>query len=274
MKNKVPQEMYDGYSMNGKVEIYEQYVMSGSDRRLYHYSEELVNRFVDMGNKREVSHYPETDRWFYDALDKHNIEQKQYLIIGSEEPYYEGIAISNHATVTMVEYQRVTSSHPFLTTMTVEEFEKENYQYDGAISISSVEHSGLGRYGDSLDPDGDLKSMNFFLHVTNTQTLVRSRTNMVQLSRWTDWITETRQVLENRRKPKDTGKKLKICSITINGEMPWRKRSGMSVALPTMFLVTGRNTTTQFVKCCVTQRSVYVTRTVGYDCAKGNAKNG
>jgi hypothetical protein len=161
MENKVPQEMYDGYSMNGKVEIYEQYVMSGSDRRLYHYSEELVNRFVDMGNKREVSHYPETDRWFYDALDKHNIEQKQYLIIGSEEPYYEGIAISNHATVTMVEYQRVTSSHPFLTTMTVEEFEKENYQYDGAISISSVEHSGLGRYGDSLDPDGDLKSMKF-----------------------------------------------------------------------------------------------------------------
>jgi hypothetical protein len=45
--------------------------------------------------------------------------------------------------------------------MTVEEFEKENYQYDGAISISSVEHSGLGRYGDPLDPDGDLKSMKF-----------------------------------------------------------------------------------------------------------------
>jgi hypothetical protein len=61
----------------------------------------------------------------------------------------------------MVEYQRVTSSHPLLTTMTVEEFEKEDYQYDGAISISSVEHSGLGRYGDPLDPDGDLKSMKF-----------------------------------------------------------------------------------------------------------------
>jgi hypothetical protein len=161
MESKVPQEMYDGYSMNGKVEIHEQYVTSGSDRKLYHYSEELVNRFVDMGNKKEVSHYPETDRWFYDALDNHNIEQKQYLIMGSEEPYYEGIAISRRATVTMVEYQRVTSSHPFLKTMTVEEFEKEDYQYDGAISISSVEHSGLGRYGDPLDPDGDLKSMKF-----------------------------------------------------------------------------------------------------------------
>ena len=38
------------------------------------------------------------------------------------------IAISNHATVTMVEYQRVTSSHPFLTTMTVEEFENKSQE--------------------------------------------------------------------------------------------------------------------------------------------------
>jgi Caenorhabditis protein of unknown function, DUF268 len=161
MITEIPKEMYDGYSMNGKVEIHENYVMSGSNRRFYHYSEDLVNQCVAMGNNRQGYHYPETDKWFYEALDKHNIEQKQFLIIGSEDPYYEGIAISRRATVTMVEYQRVTSSHPFLTTMTVEEFEKEDYQYDGAISISSVEHSGLGRYGDPLDPDGDLKSMKF-----------------------------------------------------------------------------------------------------------------
>lgn len=161
MENKVPLEMYKEYSMNGKVEIYENYVMSGSDRRYYHYSEDLVNRCVDMGKNRQGYHYPETDKWFYEALDKYNLEQKQYLIIGSEDPYYEGIAISRGATVTMVEYQRVTSGHPFLNTMTVEEFEKEDYEYDGAISISSVEHSGLGRYGDPLDPDGDLKSMEF-----------------------------------------------------------------------------------------------------------------
>lgn len=59
----------------------------------------------------------------------------------------------------MAEYQQVTSGHPRLKTITVDKFEKDRRLFDGAISISSVEHSGLGRYGDSLDPDGDLKAM-------------------------------------------------------------------------------------------------------------------
>ena len=32
-------------------------------------------------------------------------------------------------------------------------------KYDICFSISSFEHDGLGRYGDPLDPDGDLKAM-------------------------------------------------------------------------------------------------------------------
>ena len=32
-------------------------------------------------------------------------------------------------------------------------------KYDAICSFSSIEHSGLGRYGDLLDPDGDLKTM-------------------------------------------------------------------------------------------------------------------
>ena len=32
-------------------------------------------------------------------------------------------------------------------------------KYDVSFSISSFEHDGLGRYGDPLDPEGDLKVM-------------------------------------------------------------------------------------------------------------------
>ena len=32
MITEIPKELYEGYSMNGKVEIHENYVMSGSDR--------------------------------------------------------------------------------------------------------------------------------------------------------------------------------------------------------------------------------------------------
>ena len=32
--------------------------------------------------------------------------------------------------------------------------------YDAVISYSSIEHSGLGRYGEPLDPTGDIDTMN------------------------------------------------------------------------------------------------------------------
>ena len=38
-------------------------------------------------------------------------------------------------------------------------FEKNTDTFDSVVSFSSIEHSGLGRYGDPLDPDGDLKTM-------------------------------------------------------------------------------------------------------------------
>ena len=31
--------------------------------------------------------------------------------------------------------------------------------FDCVVTYSSIEHSGLGRYGDPLDPDGDIKTM-------------------------------------------------------------------------------------------------------------------
>ncbi|MFC1669666.1 DUF268 domain-containing protein [Spirochaetota bacterium] len=43
--------------------------------------------------------------------------------------------------------------------MTVNEYKKKPVIFDAAFSISSFEHDGLGRYGDPVDPDGDLKAM-------------------------------------------------------------------------------------------------------------------
>ena len=35
--------------------------------------------------------------------------------------------------------------------------EMKDYKFDACVSISSYEHDGLGRYGDPLNPDGDLE---------------------------------------------------------------------------------------------------------------------
>ena len=43
--------------------------------------------------------------------------------------------------------------------MTVDEYKENPIKFDMGISFSSFEHDGLGRYGDPIDPDADLKTM-------------------------------------------------------------------------------------------------------------------
>lgn len=161
-KNRmIPKELLEEYTLGGKIDVKDFYFAGGSNRTYFNYSNELVESFILKAANKSVMHYPETDAWLYEAIEKYPIKDKDILIIGSEEPCYEGVAIHYGAMATMVEYQKVTSEHEKLKTMTVEEFEPLTTLYDAAISISSVEHSGLGRYGDALDPIGDIKSMRF-----------------------------------------------------------------------------------------------------------------
>lgn len=41
----------------------------------------------------------------------------------------------------------------------MDEFEVNPRLFDAVVSISSYEHDGLGRYGDPINPDGDLIAM-------------------------------------------------------------------------------------------------------------------
>ena len=79
------------------------------------------------------------------------VKDKEILIIGSWRPWLEIIALVNGAKeVTSTDYQKIYCDRPNLRLMTTYEF-NEKYlngelpQYDIVISISSVEHSGLGR---------------------------------------------------------------------------------------------------------------------------------
>ena len=63
------------------------------------------------------------------------------------------------ANVTTVEYNDPQFAHEKIETLPYTEFEKIRGRFDAIITYSSIEHSGLGRYGDPLDPDGDKRSM-------------------------------------------------------------------------------------------------------------------
>ena len=92
---------------------------------------------------------------------KSHIINKDVAVIGSLLPWLEAIIINMGAkSVTTIEYNKPTSTD-LIKTVTYDEFTKSNDKYDSIFSYSSIEHSGLGRYGDPLNPNGDIETMSF-----------------------------------------------------------------------------------------------------------------
>ena len=87
------------------------------------------------------------------------------LVVGSENPWVEACALHAGARlVTTPEYGEITSLHPSVKTMKPSEargaFASGTMpMFDAVVTFSSMEHSGLGRYGDGLNPWGDLQGI-------------------------------------------------------------------------------------------------------------------
>jgi hypothetical protein len=110
--------------------------------------------------------YEALDRWAVTA-----VKGKRGLVIGTESPWLEAMLLEYGAShVTTLEFGAIKTSHPQLSTYVPQEFtvdflEGKIPQYDFAFSYSSLEHDGLGRYGDVLNPRGDLHSMARLLNI-------------------------------------------------------------------------------------------------------------
>ena len=82
------------------------------------------------------------------------IRNGSVMVIGSLLPWIEACLLAVGAKmVTVVEYRTIISEHPQIRTMTPAMLQQEyaDYQqplYDALVTFSSVEHSGLGRFGD------------------------------------------------------------------------------------------------------------------------------
>merc|ERR1712183_540523 len=96
------------------------------------------------------------------SLAQANMKGKSVLVIGSSHPWVEAICLHHGAAkVTTLEYGEIISNHPQIQTETPSTIRKkyvsgELTHFDGIVTHSSVEHSGLGRYGDALNPWGDI----------------------------------------------------------------------------------------------------------------------
>ena len=94
-------------------------------------------------------------------LDKYDVKNKKVAIIGSENPWIEAIVYNYGCReITTVEYNKPHIEHENFKVISYDEFKNSDYKFDMILSYSSIEHSGLGRYGDDIDPNGDMDTMN------------------------------------------------------------------------------------------------------------------
>jgi hypothetical protein len=119
-----------------------------------------IENLIQKVSSREPIGYLDTTAWLYQALDNHPIRGKSVVIIGSEQPTYECVALGYEGNPTTIEYKKINCTHPGITTYTPTEHDSLKDQvYDCCFSISSLEHDGLGRYGDPLNPYADIETM-------------------------------------------------------------------------------------------------------------------
>jgi hypothetical protein len=93
-----------------------------------------------------------------------SLERAHALVVGSETPWVESLLLNTGvSTVTTLEYGTINSTHPQVSTYIPSQLgglflQGELPKFDLVVSYSSIEHSGLGRYGDMLNPFGDFEA--------------------------------------------------------------------------------------------------------------------
>jgi len=158
----IPDNMYNDYIMNGKANIEYKYGNDCSQEIQDMINENFTKEVFDESAKRiqarEQNYYGPTDTWLYQAFEKYPISDLNVCIVGSTHPWYETMAMTYGAQkVTVVEYSERKSFHPKIKY--IQPHEVGDQKFDACLSISSFEHDGLGRYGDPLNPIGDLEAM-------------------------------------------------------------------------------------------------------------------
>jgi hypothetical protein len=159
----IPPKLLNSYLMDGKACLRNWYFMEmqnggiGYDWTLESLQNDFPENTCGQYNMSECSQVITKYETF--------IKNKTGLVIGSQTHWAESALFqAGAAHLTTIEYMKISTTHPRLSTIHPFDlsFMYQNGSFshaDFAWSYSSIEHDGLGRYGDPLNPFGDLEAL-------------------------------------------------------------------------------------------------------------------
>ncbi|VDH96007.1 Hypothetical predicted protein [Mytilus galloprovincialis] len=154
--------------MGGKIRLHTSYFNQpylGNDARTPVWTKSLINQYLLQARQGKLFGaygISETNALRDGLRHAPGVKNGRILVIGSERPWVEACLLEAGAyNIVTLEYGKIHSEHENITTIVPSEYRRQYLDntlglFDVVVSFSSIEHSGLGRYGDALNPWGDL----------------------------------------------------------------------------------------------------------------------
>jgi len=125
------------------------------------WSNEMIDEMLECCNnldyqKLSPNDYPKSSLQFVEVFNKFiNLSGKNCLVLGSISPWVECLLLHfNAKSVTTLDY--ITPECNYKINILSMDNYKQQMKYDVIVSFSFLEHDGLGRYGDPINPNGDI----------------------------------------------------------------------------------------------------------------------
>jgi hypothetical protein len=166
----IPEELWEDFTDGGAIPVLDFYRDDSYAGYYKQFPRPFLSAMEEMVARRQGgTNYQLVDQRLYELLDAPGSTVAELLqgavvgIIGSAVPWYEVLVLHyGAASAITIEYNQVRYDDPRILAMTPAEYwalGDDRPRFDVALSISSFEHDGLGRYGDPLNPFGDFEAM-------------------------------------------------------------------------------------------------------------------
>jgi len=160
-----PLELLENFTIDGQCPVSRIWYFDESSGKKKRFTAKQFRNLLKLDNVTNINHYQDKNV-LKPALFKykHLIQGKHVAVVGTERPWAEAILLNFGAkNVTTIEYspliiedERVSTITPYLVAKQF--ISGQAVPFDMVFTYSSLEHSGLGRYGDPIAPFGDLEA--------------------------------------------------------------------------------------------------------------------
>lgn len=168
--DRIPQRLVNDFTFNQTIPLIHKYSDIALSRSIpFSFTETIYEHISKLERTRSIPNFAEQMLAFYDAFDAYDFNGKSVMVWYVDTCLFDVMALNRGS-------EKIYTSHTHLpyrcdnakvTIVDLEELSRKNIKVDRVLSHSLHEHAGLGRYGEELDPAGDVKEMDLSAGLLN-----------------------------------------------------------------------------------------------------------